>query len=91
MSVSVDELTEARDIVYRLLDELQIEAFLFEVEPYNEEWGIIIECALTEGWERIRLTTTRRDLLASKDDAVLHQKLLGGWREQLAACKRKGI
>jgi hypothetical protein len=89
MSVSVDELTQAREIVYRLLDELQIEAYLFEIEPHNEAWEIIIECAMTEGWERVKLPSSRESLLASGDDAALHQKLLDSWRDQLSACKQK--
>lgn len=89
VSISVDELTQAREIVYRLLDELQVDAYLFEVEPHNEQWEIILECAMTEGWGRISLTISREDLLASGNNLTLRQKLLDSWRQQLSACKQK--
>jgi hypothetical protein len=87
MSVSIDELTQARDVVYSILDELQLDAYIFEVEPHNEQWEIIIECAVAEGWERVRLFALREHLLHGVDDAVIHQSLLDNWRESLAACK----
>lgn len=89
MSITVDELTRARELVYRLLDELQVDAYLFEIEPDKEQWQILIECAMNEGWERIRLGIAPEDLLASKDDVVLHKKLVSHWREKLSACKKK--
>lgn len=89
MSVSVDELTQARDAVYSILDELQVDAYIFEVEPNNEQWEIVIECAIAEGWERIRLSASRENLLGSRDDAAIHQSLLTAWRDRLSACKRK--
>jgi hypothetical protein len=89
VSISVDELTQAREIVYRLLDELKVDAYLFEVEPNNEQWEVVIECAIAEGWERIRLSTSRENLLASRDDAATYQSLLNAWRDRLSACKQK--
>lgn len=87
MSVSVDELTQARDVVNTILDELQLDAYIFEVEPRNAQWEIIIECAVAEGWERFRLSATYENLLSGVDDAVIHQSLLVDWRGRLSACK----
>ena len=89
MSVSIDELTQARDVVNTILDELQLDAYIFEVEPRNAQWEIIIECAVAEGWERFRLSATHEHLLSGVDDAVIHQSLLDDWRERLTVCKLK--
>ena len=89
MSASIDELTQAREVVNSILDELHVDAYIFEVEPSNQEWEIIIECAIAEGWERIRLSTSRENLLRSMDDAAIHQSLLATWRDRLADCKLK--
>lgn len=89
MSVSVDELTQARDVVNAIMDELQLDAYIFEVEPRNETWEVIIECAVIEGWERIKLSASREQLLGESEDVVISQSLLSNWREQLSACKRK--
>lgn len=91
MSVSIDELTRAREMVESILDELHIEAYVFEVEPVNQNWEIVIECAITEGWERVRFSATRDNLLGSNKDAATHLTLINDWRERLAACKRKEI
>ena len=87
MSVSIDELTQARDVVNTILDELELDAYIFEVEPCNAEWEIIIECAVAEGWERFRLSASHKNLLRGVDDAVIHQSLLDDWRGRLTACK----
>lgn len=89
MSISIDELTQARDVVNAILDELQLDAYIFEVEPRNEQWEIIVECAITEGWERFRLSVSRENLLRDVDDAVADQSFLDDWREMLSACKLK--
>jgi hypothetical protein len=86
MSLSIIELAQVREVVTTLLDELQLDAYLFEVEPLEGQWEIKIECAVTGGWETVRLTATREILLRGSDDAVAHEVLLDNWREALAAC-----
>ncbi|WP_455206943.1 hypothetical protein [Kaarinaea lacus] len=89
MSVSVDELCKARETVDTILTKLQIDAYVFEVEPVNQNWEIVIECAVMEGWERVKLSATHDELLASSEDAALSQSLMDKWRNHLAACKLK--
>jgi hypothetical protein len=90
MAVSVDELTQARETVYRVLDALHVDAYIFEVEPHNENWEIIVECAISEGWSRVRLTAPRQTLLASKAaDTTIPRSLYETWRNALSACKRR--
>ena len=89
MSLSIAELAQVREVVTRILDELQLDAYLFEVEPLEGQWEIKVECAVAEGWEMVRLTATREILLRGGDDAVAHEVLLDNWREALSACQVK--
>jgi len=89
MSLSITELAQAREIATRILDELQLDAYLFEIEPLEGQWEIKVECAVTGGWETVMLTASREILLRGGDDAVAHEVLLDNWREALSACKVK--
>ena len=89
MSASIDELTRAREAVDSILEELHVDAYVFEVEPNSEIWEIVIECAIAEGWQRIKLTASRENLLHSMNDAVIYQSLVATWRDRLADCKLK--
>jgi len=89
MSASIDELTQAREVVDTILDELHVDAYIFEVEPNSEDWEIVIECAIAEGWQRIKLSALRENLLHSMDDAAIYESLLATWRDRLADCKLK--
>jgi hypothetical protein len=89
MEFSVDELAQMRLTVTALLDELQLEAYLFDIEPNPEQWLIKVECATENGWGTFRLTADMAYLLHGQDDAVAHAVLLDNWRDSLAACKIK--
>ena len=89
MSLSITELAEVREVVTGILDELQLDAYLFEVEPLEGQWEIKVECAVSEGWETVRLTANREILLRGSGDAVAHSVLLDNWREALSACLLK--
>ena len=91
MSATIDELTQAREAVDSMLNELHVDAYIFEVEPKDADWEIVIECAIADGWERVKLSASRENLLGSIDDAAIHQSLIDNWRVRLAACKRKEI
>jgi len=78
-----------RENVMALLDELKIEAYLFEIEPKEGQWEINVECAIKEGWEMFRLTAEKEYLLRGVDDAVARDVLLDNWREALSACRIK--
>ena len=89
MTASIDELTRAREAVDSILEELHVDAYVFEVEPNSEIWEIIIECAIAEGWQRIKLPASREHLLHCMDDTVIYQSLIATWRDRLADCKLK--
>ncbi len=89
MSLSITELAQAREVVTRILDELKLDAYLFEIEPLEGQWEIKVECAVVGGWETVRLTANKEILLRGGDDAVAHEVLLDNWREALLACQVK--
>lgn len=89
MSLSMNELAQAREVVARVLEELQIDAYLFEVEPLEGHWEIRVECAVADGWETCRLKAKKEYLLRGADDAVVHEVLIDAWKDALADCRRK--
>lgn len=90
MSISTIELAQTREIVTRILDGLQLDAYLFEVEPSEDQWEVRVECAVEGGWERVTLTAAKEDLLQAVDDSKVRRSLLEDWRETLSACLIKG-
>ena len=89
MTLSMTELAQARDVVGRVLDELQLDAYLFEVEPHEGQWEIRVECPVEGGWTTCRLTAAKEYLLRGSDDAVVHEVLIDAWRDALSACRRR--
>ncbi|MDH5389382.1 MAG: hypothetical protein OEY06_13170 [Gammaproteobacteria bacterium] len=89
MSLSIVELATARDAVMMILDELRIDAFLYSLEPKDDAWELIVECAcqVNGGWERIELQVPKAMLLGSFDDNVARQRFLEFWKDKLADCK----
>jgi len=89
MNQSVTELARIREIVAKLLDELQLEAYLFGIEPQEGQWQLTVECAIDEGWETVKLKANKDYFQHGADDALFHQLLIDEWREALSACKVK--
>jgi hypothetical protein len=76
MQLSQKELTEARDTVQTLLDQLGLAAYLFEVEPHTDHWEVHIECAPNSGWLSSVLNVDERWLAACRTDATARDQLL---------------
>lgn len=90
MTLSIADLAQARDVVTKILEELKLDAFLFDVEPHEGQWEIKVECAVeSDLWETFDLTAKLEYLLRGSDDAVVHQLLLDNWQEALCNCKKK--
>ena len=86
---SIAELASIREAVSKLLDELALEAYLYAIEPQEEQWQLTVECAIDGGWETVKLKANKDYFQHGIDDAVIHQLLLDEWREALSACKVK--
>ena len=89
MSLSTDELARARAIVTAILDEIQLDVYLFGVELRGDDFELRVECAVEEGWETIALTESKERLLASVNDPETQRQLLDKWRKVLSACRHK--
>ena len=89
MPLSMIDLARARDAMAGLLDEIGLEAYLFDIQPKNDQWELKVECALEsrEGWERITVAVPGDILLASRHDPAARERLAGLLREKLADCK----
>jgi hypothetical protein len=86
MALSVDDLMQAKDAVGRLLEQLDLRAYLFEVEPAGDVWTVRIECATREGWQTLRLEIDASRLRNCATDSTVRDHVLRQWRERLAAC-----
>ena len=75
------------------MDELQLDAFLYEVEPRDDVWELTSECAceVDGGWETIVLQRPKRMLLDSFDDDKAKQQLFDYWKKMLADCKLRDV
>jgi hypothetical protein len=92
MALSMIDLAQARGVIIGLLDEIGLEAYLFEIEPKNAQWELKLECAMEaqEGWESITVEVSRDILLSSRNDPAARERLARLLREKLADCKLRG-
>jgi hypothetical protein len=88
MALSVDDLMQAKDAVGRLLEQLGLKAYLFEVEPSGKVWQVRIECATRDGWQTLRLEIDAPRLRDCAVDSAVKGEVLRQWRERLVACQR---
>jgi len=86
MNQSITELARIREVVAKLLDELELEAYLYAIEPQEGQWQLTVECDIDKGWEMIKLRANKDYFQHGEDDAVFHQLLLDEWREALSSC-----
>lgn len=84
MSTKATDLIQAREVIERVLSQLEVDAFLFEVEPKAEKWELKVECAIDEGWGSFTLALTNP--LPATEEA--QSALLSQCRKELASCKR---
>ncbi|MFP4560681.1 MAG: hypothetical protein ACLFRB_07160 [Thiohalorhabdus sp.] len=90
MRISGDELERARAATEHLLEELGVEAYLFQVEPRDGYWEVDVECAVRQGWQRIVLRVGRERLLASWKQGEVRDALLAEWGSELEDCRKEG-
>ncbi len=90
MSISAVDLAKARDSASSILQELQLDAFIYEVEPRDDVWELTIECAckIDGSWKTYTLRVPKRMLLDSVGDDMVKQHLFEYWKKLLADCKQ---
>lgn len=87
MPLGTVDLARAREIAARVLDELNLDAYLFEVEPEEETWELRLECAFESGWTSLSVPVNRQELLAAGDDSDAFNRLVDQVRERVGDCK----
>ena len=89
MSLSTVDLAKARETANTILQELRLDAYVYEVEPDNGNWELKVECAcdINGGWETIILKVPRQMLLDSFDNETARHELFAYWKKKLGGCK----
>ena len=89
MILSTVELAKARENADAILEELSLDAYIYEIEPHNEDWELKVECAcdVDGGWERVILKVPKRMLLDSYENHSAKQSLFEYWKKKLGSCK----
>ena len=87
--LSIAEMAQVRSNMDKILDELQLDAYIYEVEPQQGQWQLTVECATEDGWQTVKYGANEEYLLRGVDDAVVHEVLIDGLREALSACRLK--
>jgi hypothetical protein len=91
MSLTTVEIAKARDVAGKILDELLLDAYLFELEPRDDVWELTVECAcdIDGGWESVTLQIPRKMLLDSFENETAKERLFEYWKKMLADCKTR--
>ena len=84
MKLSSEDLFQTREATQALLEQLGLSAFLFEVEPGEVVWQVRVECALNSVWQSTTLDVDKQELLNSRTDKDVFQRLLVEWRGHFA-------
>lgn len=87
MYITTRALTEANEATAGLLDQLGLDAYLFEVEPREGPWEVHVDCALGDGWQSLTLPVDMTRLLDTRSNEALRLQVLKDWRARLAACR----
>lgn len=80
MKWTINEIDKARKAVAALLEAMEFEAYLFEVEPADEQWHVKLECANEQVWTTVTLSAGHDELLRSLDDSAVRDALLKKWK-----------
>jgi hypothetical protein len=85
------DIAQARVAAERLLEDLDLRAFVFTVEPKEEGWQLSVECASGAEWQTISLHVDLKELRASLHDSGTRERLRERWSERLRGCERGGL
>ncbi len=86
MPPSIADLAFARETTARLLEELGLQNYLFDVEPRDGEYVLTVECAAAGAWETTTIAVDAGQLQAARGDRAAYRELLGELHSRLAAC-----
>ena len=89
LSLSTSDLAKARMTANSILEEMQLDAYVFEIEPRDETWELNIECAceIDGSWQSFTLQVPKQLLMDGFDDDSAKKRLFEYWKKKLLACK----
>lgn len=90
MALSTVQFAKVRDTVGQMLDELGLRAYLFEVEPVEDQVKIKVECALDGEWEAVEVSFDSGLVLRAIDDPEAYRSVRERLRTAVTACLPKG-
>jgi len=85
MTATSIDLIRAREVIDSVLEQLDVDAYLFEIEPKEGQWELKVECAIDEGWGSFTLALDNPLIKSEAEQG----KLLEQCHTALAACKRE--
>lgn len=89
MAIAGRDLERATRATEVLLEELGLEAYVYEVEPRDGPWEVVVECPITGGgWQTVTIEASLEQLLSSLDEAEVRQSLVRQWAQRFTACAR---
>lgn len=87
MATTSSDFIQARLLIDGILDELELDAYLFEIEPHDGQWELKVECAVDEGWGSYSVTLDEAQVYAGFDQEAARHELKQQCRQSLAACR----
>jgi len=83
MIATAKELIEAKEAVAALLDQFDLDSYLFELEPHDGPCAVRIDCARDRIWQSTTITVDIDRLRRSRTDDAARSQLLDEWGEHL--------
>ena len=89
MAATTHELASARELIQDLLDELGLDAYIFEVEPRGQAWELRLECANDNNgsWTTISMQLSPEQLYAAFDSVPARESLRDMIQHEVNTCK----
>lgn len=87
MATTSSDFIQARLLIDGILEELGIDAYLFEIEPHDGQWELKVECAVEEGWGSYHVTLDDAQVQAGFNGDAARNELKQCCSESLKACR----
>ncbi len=87
MAMTSRDLIQARLLIGDILDDLGLDAYLFEIELRDGFWELKVECAVDEGWGSYRVALDEQQLQAGFTDESARKALQEQCRKSLKECR----
>ncbi len=83
MALSIHDLGQAREAAAGVLDDLGLEAYVFDVEPGETAFRVHVEYRTTAGWQTRDMQVAPRQLADAAGDARSRARLAEQWGDWL--------